>query len=142
MLQPNWHTTGDAAESMTPIVVLGLAYVARELGALGPAIRRLFCAAVVAELLLFHALYFWWALGPAWTRDPNTVLATRYGLTHLRSLSPLLAPLGAVLLTVAAGLGTMLLWRAVGRRSGAAPVAASTPAAPPRRPAPAARPQR
>ena len=30
MLQPNWHDTGDAADSMTPIVVLGLAYVARE----------------------------------------------------------------------------------------------------------------
>ena len=119
-LQPNWHTTGDAAESMTPIVVLGLAYVARELGTLGPTARRLFCAAVVAEVLLFSGLYLWWAFGSAWTRDPNTVLATRYGLTHVRSLSPLFGPLGAVLLAVASGAATVMLWRIPGRRRSAA----------------------
>src|SRR6185295_3072346 len=42
MLQPNWHDDGAATESMTPIVVLGLAYVAREVGRLGPGARRVF----------------------------------------------------------------------------------------------------
>ena len=35
LLQPNWHDTGDAAESMTPLVVLGLAYAAQEAARLG-----------------------------------------------------------------------------------------------------------
>jgi hypothetical protein len=116
MLQPNWHTTGDAAESMTPIVVLGLAYVARELGTLGESARRLFGVAIVAECVVFQALYLAWAFGPAWTRDPNTVLAARYGLTHLRSLSPMHGPFGALWLTAAALAAIVLLWRVLGRR--------------------------
>ena len=114
-LQPNWHTTGDAAESMTPIVVLGLAYVARELTRLGPTARHLFCTAVVAEFVLFQALYCWWAFGPAWTRDPNVVLATRYGLVHLRLLSEVSGWLGVVLVVASAVAATGLLWRLVAR---------------------------
>ena len=70
MLQPNWHDTGDAAESMTPIVVLGLAYVAAGVLRLGPGARRLFFILVLAELAAYLGLWLWWAFGPAWTRDP------------------------------------------------------------------------
>ena len=113
MLQPNWHDTGDAAESMTPIVILGLAYVAREALRLGPGARRLFFGLVLAELGAYLGLWLWWAFGSAWTRDANAVLATRYGLEHIRNLWGLATPLGAVLLTVGLGGSAVLLWRAL-----------------------------
>ena len=113
MLQPNWHTTGDAAESMTPIVMLCLACVGRQIATLGTGARRLFLLAVGAECALFYGLYLWWAFGAAWTRDPNAVLAVRYGLVHVRSLSPALGPLGLLLLAAAALLALDVLRRAL-----------------------------
>ena len=141
MLQPNWHDTGDVAESMTPIVVLGLAYVSREALRLGPRGRWLFFGLVLAELALYLGLWGWWAFTPAWTRDPNTVLASRYGLDHLRGLWGPATPLGAVLLAVGLLGSAALLWRTLGQhdtmprdvsRSGAgsgAPSPRPTPAA-------------
>ena len=111
MLQPNWHDTGDAAESMTPIVVLGLAYVAREALRLGPRARRLFFGLVLAELAAYLGLWLWWAFGSAWTRDPNAVLASRYGLEHIRNLWAPATPLGAALLIAGLGASALLLWR-------------------------------
>jgi hypothetical protein len=113
MLQPNWHDTGDAAESMTPIVVLGLAYVARAALCLGPGARRLFVGLVLAELGIYLGLWLWWAFGAAWTRDPNTVLASRYGLDHLRTLWRPAVPLGALLLGTGLGGSALLLWRSL-----------------------------
>jgi hypothetical protein len=113
MLQPNWHDTGDAAESMTPIVVLGLAYVAREALRLGPGARRLFFGLVLAELGWYLGLWLWWAFGSAWTRDPNAVLGSRYGLDHIRHLWEPATPLGALLLTASVGISVVLLWRAL-----------------------------
>jgi hypothetical protein len=113
MLQPNWHDTGDAAESMTPIVVLGLAYVAREALRLGPAARRLFYVLVLAESAAYLGLWLWWAFGSAWTRDANAVLAVRYGLEHIRNLWGPATPLGAVLLFAGLGASALLLWRAL-----------------------------
>jgi hypothetical protein len=110
MLQPNWHTTGDAAESMTPIVILGLAYVAREIAALPAAARRAIGLLVLAECAAFWALYTWWAFGSAWTRDPNVVLAMRYGLQHVRFLWPPAVPLGALAIAAAAVTAGALLW--------------------------------
>jgi hypothetical protein len=114
MLQPNWHDTGDAAESMTPIVILGLAYVARTALWLGPNARRVFFGLVLAELAVYLGLWLWWAFGPAWTRDPNTVLASRYGLDHLRELWRPAVPLGALLLVAGLGGSALLLWRSLG----------------------------
>jgi len=116
MLQPNWHDTGDAAESMTPIVVLGLACVSREALRLGLGARRLFFGLVLAELALYLALWLTWAFGVTWTRDPNAVLASRYGLAHLRGLWEPAVPLGALLLTVGACGSAALLWRALAVR--------------------------
>jgi hypothetical protein len=113
MLQPNWHDTGDAAESMTPIVILALAYVAREALRLGLGARRVFFGLVLAELGMYLGLWLWWAFGSAWTRDPNAVLASRYGLDHLRGLWGPALPLGAVLLTVGLGGSAALLWRSL-----------------------------
>jgi hypothetical protein len=113
MLQPNWHDTGDAADSMTPIVVLGLAYVAREALRLGPGARRLFFGLVLAELACYLWLWLWWAFSPAWTRDLNAVLGSRYGLEHLRALWGPATPLGALLLTAGLGASAALLWRAL-----------------------------
>jgi hypothetical protein len=113
MLQPNWHDTGDAAESMTPVVVLGLAYVAREAVRLGPGARRLFFGLVLAEPAVYLGLWLWWAFGPAWPRDPNAVLATRYGLAHLRGLWGPAVPLGTALLAIGLGGSALLLWHAL-----------------------------
>jgi hypothetical protein len=113
MLQPNWHDTGDAADSMTPIVVLGLAYVAREAQCLGPVARRLFFGLVLAELACYLALWLWWAFSPAWTHDPNAVLGSRYGLDHLRMIWGPATPIGALLLTAGLATSTALLWRAL-----------------------------
>ena len=123
MLQPNWHDTGDAAESMTPIVVLGLAWIARAALRLGPGARRLFFGLVLAELALYLALWLTWAFGAAWTRDPNAVLASRYGLAHLRGLWGPAAPVGALLLTAGICGSAALLWRslAAGRPADALP---------------------
>jgi hypothetical protein len=119
MLQPNWHDTGDAAESMTPIVVLGLAYIAREAGRLGPNGRRVFFGLVLAELGVYLALWLGWAFSAAWTRDPNTVLASRYGLVHLRGLWGPAVPLGGLLLAAGLGTSAWLLWHAlIGGASG------------------------
>jgi hypothetical protein len=120
-LQPNWHDTGDAAESMTPIVVLGLAYVARAVLCRGPGVRRLFFALVVVELGVYLGLWCWWAFGAAWTRDPNTVLAARYALDHLRGLWRPAVPVGALLLALGLGGSAFVLWRAL--RLGRQPVA-------------------
>ena len=113
MLQPNWHDTGDAADSMTPIVVLGLAYVAREALRLGSRARHLFFCLVLAELAVYLGLWLWWAFGPAWTRDVNAVLgvSVRAG-SHPKSLGPAV-PLGAALLIVGVGASALLLWRAL-----------------------------
>jgi len=113
MLQPNWHDTGDAAESMTPIVVLGLAYVARETGRLGPAARRLFFGLVLAELAVYLVLWLTWAFSSAWTRDPNAVLASRYGLDHIRGLWGPAVLIGGVLLASGLSASAVLLWRAL-----------------------------
>jgi hypothetical protein len=113
LLQPNWHDTGDAAESMTPIVILGLAYVVRAALGLGPGARRLFVGLVLAELGIYLGLWLWWAFSPAWTRDPNTVLATRYGLDHVRALWRPAVPLGALLLATGLGGSALLLWRSL-----------------------------
>jgi hypothetical protein len=113
MLQPNWHDTGDAADSMTPIVVLGLAYVAREAQSLGPVARRLFFGLVLAELACYLGLWLWWALSPAWTHDPNAVLGSRYGLEHLRMIWGPATTVGALLLTAGLGTSAVLLWRAL-----------------------------
>ena len=114
MLQPNWHDTGDAAESMTPIVILGLAYVARAALGLTPTARRVFLGLVLAELAIYLGLWLWWAFSPAWTRDPNTVLATRYGLDHLRTLWRPAVPLGALLLAAGLGGSALVLRRSLG----------------------------
>src|SRR5262249_14964244 len=116
MLQPNWHDTGDAAESMTPIVVLGLAYVARTALRLGPGARGVFFGLVLTELAIYLGLWLWWAFGPAWTRDPNTVLAARYGLDHVRALWRPAVPLGVALLAVGLAGSVALLWRALALR--------------------------
>jgi hypothetical protein len=121
MLQPNWHDTGDAAESMTPIVVLGLAYVARAVLRQGPGARRLFFGLVLVELAVYLGLWLWWGFGAAWTRDPNTVLASRYGLDHLRGLWRPAVPLGALLLSVGLIGSAGVLWRSL--RPGSQPVA-------------------
>ena len=115
MLQPNWHDTGDAAESMTPIVVLGLAYVAREALRLGPIARRLFFGLVLSELAVYLGLWLWWAFGSAWTRDVNAVLGARYGLDHIRNLWGPAVPLGAMLLIAGLAVSAVLLWRALGQ---------------------------
>lgn len=115
MLQPNWHDTGDAAESMTPIVILGLAYVAREARRLGPRARRLFFGLVLAELAVYLGLWLWWAFGSTWTRDVNAVLGARYGLDHIRNLWGPATPLGALLLIAGLGVSVVLLWRALGQ---------------------------
>jgi len=115
MLQPNWHDTGDAAESMTPIVVLGVAYVAREALKLGTVARRLFFGLVLVELGAYLGLWLWWAFGSAWTRDPNAVLGSRYGLDHIRNLWGPATPLGAALLIAGLGVSAVLLWRALAR---------------------------
>ena len=111
MLQPDWHTGGDAAESLTPIVVLGLAYIAREIAGLGPVGRRAVMVAVLAEFAAFHALFLWWAFGDAWTRDRNGNLAARYGLEHVRALWPAAVPLGLLALLSAAAAAGAHLWR-------------------------------
>jgi hypothetical protein len=118
MLQPNWHDTGDAAESMTPIVVLGLAYVAREALTLGTVARRVFFGLVLAELAAYLGLWLWWAFGSAWTRDPNAVLGARYGLDHIRNLWGPATPLGAALLIAGFGASAVLLWRALSHPAG------------------------
>ena len=82
---------------MTPIVVLGLAYVAREALRLGPRARRVFGGLVLAEPRCYLALWGWWAFSAAWTRDPNAVLGSRYGLEHIRGLWEAAVPLGLVL---------------------------------------------
>jgi hypothetical protein len=120
LLQTDWHVVGVAGESMTPIVVLGLAYVARETVRLGPAARRLFFALVLAELAIYLGLWLWWAFGVAWTRDPNAVLASRYGLDHIRGLWRPAVPLGALLLSVGLIGSAVLLWRSL--RLGRQPV--------------------
>ncbi len=107
MLQPNWHDTGDAAESMTPIVVLGLAYAAREALRLGRRGRWLFVAVVLAECLFYLGLWLFWAFSPIWTRDLNAPLSTRYELHHVRHLWGPAVTVGAVL--VATGLVGSLL---------------------------------
>jgi hypothetical protein len=127
MLQPNWHDTGDAAESMTPIVVLGLAYVAREAGWLGPVARRVYFGLVLAELGFYLALWLWWAFSSAWTRDPNAVLASRYGLVHMRSVWGPAVALGGVLLAGGVGTSAYLLWRALGLPEAAQPEGAAPP---------------
>jgi hypothetical protein len=114
MLQPNWHDTGDAAESMTPLVVLGLVIVAREAARLGARGRWLFGGLVLTELAIYLGLWLTWAFGSAWTRDPNAVLASRYGLEHLRGIWPLATPLGAVLLAGGLTGSLVLLWRTLG----------------------------
>jgi hypothetical protein len=121
MLQPNWHDTGDAAESMTPIVVLGLAYVAREATRLGPTARRVFFGLVLAELGMYLVLWLWWAFSAAWTRDPNAVLASRYGLVHIRSLWGPAVLVGGVLLATGLGVSAGLLWRAMFANTDARP---------------------
>ncbi|MCC7370209.1 MAG: hypothetical protein IT306_17425 [Chloroflexi bacterium] len=133
MLQPNWHDTGDAAESMTPIVVLGLVLVAREALRLGPGSRRLFFGLVLLETAIYLGLWLTWAFSSAWTRDPNAVLASRYGLEHLRGLWGPAVPLGAIFL--ASGLlgSAAVLWRTLtGGESFAAPRSSTEP--PPLRP--------
>ena len=144
MLQPNWHDTGDAAESMTPIVVLGLAYVAREALRLGAGARRVFVGLVLVELAIYLGLWLTWAFGAAWTRDPNAVLASRYGLAHLRGLWEPAVPLGALLLATGLTASTVVLWRALAARPAAsmgdvAP-AQTPPAQPPPAPPPPAQP--
>src|SRR5262249_27147215 len=100
----------------TPIVILGLAYVARAALCLGPGARRLFFVLVLAELAVYLGLWLWWAFGPAWTRDPNTVLASRYGLDHIRALWRPAVPLRALLLTVGLVGSAGLPWRSLGLR--------------------------
>jgi hypothetical protein len=116
MLQPNWHDTGDAAESMTPIVILGLAYVARTAVHLDLARRRVFVGLVLAELACYLGLWLWWAFGPAWTRDPNTVLASRYGLDHLRAVWRPAVVVGAMLLAAGLTGSLAVLWRSLDLR--------------------------
>jgi hypothetical protein len=116
MLQPNWHDTGDAAESMTPIVILGLAYVTRAATKLDLTRRRLFVGLVLVELACYLGLWLWWAFGPAWTRDPNAVLASRYGLDHLRGVWRPAVAVGAVLLSAGLGGSLVVLWRSLGLR--------------------------
>lgn len=113
LLQPNWHDTGDAAESMTPLVVLGLAYAAQEAARLGRPGRLLVGGIVVAECLCYLGLWLSWAFSAAWTRDINAPLAARYGLDHVRHLWGPAVAVGAVLL--AAGLvgSALLLWRSL-----------------------------
>ena len=113
MLQPNWHDTGDAAESMTPIVILGLAYLTREALRLRPGARRLFFSLVLVDLGWYLGLWLWWAFGSAWTRDVNAVVGSRYGLDHLRLLWEPALPLGAALLIAGLGASAALLWRAL-----------------------------
>ena len=115
MLQPNWHDTGDAAESMTPIVILALAYVGKAALSLGPGARRLFWGLVLLELACYLALWLPWAFGSAWTRDPNAVLGARYGLDHIRNLWAPATPLGALMLAAGLGASSVLLWRALGQ---------------------------
>ncbi|MGE3912701.1 MAG: hypothetical protein AB7K36_25305 [Chloroflexota bacterium] len=125
MLQPNWHDTGDAAESMTPIVILGLGWIAGAALRLRQRARWLFFGLVLAEQAGYLALWLTWGFGSAWTRDPNAVLASRYELAHLRGLWDAAEPVGAVLL--AAGLcgSAMVLWQALSGHSRAS-VAAAT----------------
>src|SRR6266540_14169 len=111
MLTWTWHPEGEAAESMTPIVALGLAYVAREAARLGHPGQRLVVIGILAEFAAFHALLGWWAFGSAWTRDTNAVLAARYGLAHIRSLWAAWAPLGVLALLLAAAAGARMFWR-------------------------------
>ena len=115
MLQPNWHDTGDAADSMTPIVVLALAYVAREALRLGPIARWTFFGLVMAELACYLGLWLWWGFGSAWTRDVNAILGSRYGLDHIRNIWEPATPLGAALLIFGLGTSAVLLWRALGQ---------------------------
>jgi hypothetical protein len=121
MLQPNWHDTGDAAESMTPIVVLGLAYVARAALRQGPRARDLFFGLVLVELGIYLGLWLWWGFGAAWTRDPNAVLGSRYGLDHIRGLWRPAVPVGALLMSVGLIGSAVLLWWSL--RPGRQPVA-------------------
>jgi hypothetical protein len=58
-------------------------------------------------------LWLTWAFGATWTRDPNAVLASRYGLAHLRGLWEPAVPLGAFLLTAGLIASTVVLWRAL-----------------------------
>lgn len=113
MLQPNWHDTGDAAESMTPIVVLGLVFVAREALRLGLWARRVFYGLVLAELALYLGLWLWWSFGSAWTNDPNAVLSSRYGLDHLRWVWGPAVPVGVVLLAVGLVGSAVILWGSI-----------------------------
>ena len=98
---------------MAPIVVLGLAYIAREATRLGTRARRVFVGLVLVELALYLGLWLTWAFGAAWTRDPNAVLASRYGLAHLRGLWEPAVPLGALLLAAGLTASTVVLWRAL-----------------------------
>jgi hypothetical protein len=113
MLQPNWHDTGDAAESMTPIVVLGLAYAAREALRLGRRGRWLFVAVVLAECLLYLGLWLFWAFSPIWTRDLNAPLGSRYELHHVRHLWGPAVTVGAVLVVAGLAGSLLTLWRAL-----------------------------
>jgi hypothetical protein len=96
---------------MTPIVVLALVYVAREALRLGPQARRAFFVLVLAELALYLGLWLWWSFGSAWTHDPNAVLASRYGLDHLRWVWAPSVPVGGLLLTAGLVVSAVLLWR-------------------------------
>jgi hypothetical protein len=101
--------------------VLGLAYIGRAVLRRGPGARRLFLVLVLVELGVYVGLWLWWGFGSAWTRDPNTVLASRYGLDHLRGLWRPSVPLGATLLSVGLIGSAALLWRSL--QPGSQPVA-------------------
>jgi len=116
MLQPNWHDTGDAAESMTPIVILGLAYAAREALRLGVSGRWLLMAVVLAETLFYLGLWLFWAFGSAWTRDLNAPLGSRYELHHVRHLWGPAVTVGTVLVATGLAGSLLVLWRALLRR--------------------------
>ena len=113
VLQPNWTINGEAGDSMTPIVVLGLAYISREIAGLSQGGRRLVVFILLLEFAFFNAVYGLWAFGPAWTRDPNAILAARYGLTQIRFVWPPAVPLGALMLALSACAAAVILWKGV-----------------------------
>ena len=72
---------------------------------------------MLTECGVYLALWLWWAFSSAWTRDPNAVLASRYGLVHIRSLWGPAVPLGGLLLAAGLGTSAWLLWRALSDRA-------------------------
>ena len=70
-------------------------------------------AVVVAETLFYLGLWLFWAFSPAWTRDPNAPLGSRYELHHIRHLWEPAVTVGAVLVGAGLAGSLLVLWRAL-----------------------------